>query len=99
MACLRASAADELDISSPAPALDVEHWIQDHERGFKPVTAFTPGRVSVVEFRATWCGPCIARMPHLAHLQGAYAEKGVTIISARDESAARLNEAAGHPSG
>jgi thiol-disulfide isomerase/thioredoxin len=99
VACLRASAADELDIGSPAPALDVEHWIQDREGGFKPVTAFTPAQVSVVEFWATWCGPCIASMPHLAHLQGAYAEKGVTVISVRDESAARLNEAAVRPIG
>jgi thiol-disulfide isomerase/thioredoxin len=39
-----------------------------------------PGKVYVVEFWATWCGPCIAFMPHLAELQAQYKEKGVTII-------------------
>jgi hypothetical protein len=33
----------------------------------------------VVEFWATWCGPCIASMPHLTRLQGQYEEK-LTII-------------------
>jgi thiol-disulfide isomerase/thioredoxin len=74
-----------LTIGSEAPALDIEHWVQDGDGKFKPVTKFEDGKVYVVEFWATWCGPCIASMPHLAETQEEYADKGVQIISVSDE--------------
>jgi thiol-disulfide isomerase/thioredoxin len=60
-----------LTIGSPAPALEVEAWLKG-----EPVAAFAPGRIYIVEFWATWCGPCIAGMPHLTKLQ---AQKGDTV--------------------
>lgn len=80
-----ASASDVLTIGSDAPALNIEHWVQDGSGKFKPVTKFEKGKVYVVEFWATWCGPCIASMPHLAELQAEYADKGVQLISISDE--------------
>lgn len=74
-----------LTIGSTAPAINIEHWISDGQGKFKPVKKFEDGKVYVVEFWATWCGPCISSMPHLAELQKAYAEKGVQIISISDE--------------
>ena len=50
-------------------------WIQGAE-----VTAFAPDKVYVVEFWATWCGPCIVMMPHMAEMQAEYRDKGVTFI-------------------
>ncbi len=76
---------DVLTIGSDAPALDVEHWVQDGMGKFKPVEKFEKGKVYVVEFWATWCGPCVASMPHLAELQKEYADKGVQIVSISDE--------------
>lgn len=74
-----------LTIGSDAPPLDVEHWVQNGKGKFKPVTKFQAGKVYIVEFWATWCGPCVQSMPHLASLQTEYADKGVQLISISDE--------------
>ena len=44
------------------------------------VKAFEPGKVYVVEFWATWCGPCVVMMPHLGDIQEELGPKGVTVI-------------------
>lgn len=81
----------ELGIGSTAPSLDIEHWVQDGNGFFKPVKDFEDGKVYVVEFWATWCGPCVASMPHLAELQNKYRGRGVQIISVSDEDLEEVN--------
>ena len=38
------------------------------------------GKVVLVNLWATWCGPCIAEMPHLNEMQEKYRDKGFEII-------------------
>lgn len=64
----------DLTIGSKAPDLKIAEFM----RG-QPVSGFEKGRVYVVEFWATWCGPCIMAFPHLAELQAKHADK-VTVI-------------------
>ena len=65
----------DLMVGDPAPALAIGEWVKGD-----PVTKFEPGSVYVVEFWATWCGPCIHGMPHLSGLQEKFAGDGVTVI-------------------
>lgn len=82
----RVACAEELlTIGSAAPELDIEHWLSDGGGKYKRITKFEAGKVYVVEFWATWCGPCVASMPHLAQLQKNYADKGVQLISISNE--------------
>ncbi|MEW4565475.1 TlpA disulfide reductase family protein [Bremerella sp. JC770] len=74
-----------IGVSSPAPEIDIQHWVSRGAEGFGQVKDFQADRVYVIEFWATWCGPCVASMPHLAKLQQEYADQDVQIISISDE--------------
>jgi thiol-disulfide isomerase/thioredoxin len=64
-----------LKVGDKAPALVTEKWVKGG-----PLASFESGKVYVLEFWATWCGPCIKGMPHLSAIQREYGPRGVTII-------------------
>ena len=78
-------APNELHIGDAAPPIFISKWVKG-----EPVTSFNPEKVHVVEFWATWCGPCLMSMPHIAELQVEYGDK-VTFIGVTDEDDATVS--------
>ncbi len=64
-----------LKVGDAAPAFSVTTWMNGAE-----VKGYEKDKVYVVEFWATWCGPCIKAMPHLAELQAEHKKDGLVVI-------------------
>ena len=74
-----------LKVGSPAPALSVPNWVQGEFGGLKD-----PSKTYVVEFWATWCGPCKRSIPHLSELYNKHRSDGLVILGISDEPVATV---------
>ncbi|MEY5060312.1 MAG: Thiol-disulfide oxidoreductase ResA [Planctomycetota bacterium] len=65
----------------PAPELELESWIGDSVdlKGQR-------GKVVVVDFWATWCGPCMAAIPENVELMSKHKDDGLVFIGVHDSN-------------
>src|SRR6185503_14458294 len=74
--CQSAEPTDStLKVGDAAPKLQVSKWVQGD-----PVKSFQSGKAYIVEFWATWCGPCRVSIPHLNEIHTKYKDKGLIVI-------------------
>ncbi len=59
----------------PTPALSLSDWVNG-----EVTSEQMKGKVVIVDFYATWCGPCIEGIPHNNDLLKKYKDKGLLIV-------------------
>ena len=69
------SQAASLSVGDAAPKLQVSKWVQG-----SPVTEFSRDKAYIVEFWATWCGPCVSSIPHINEIHAKFKDKGLVVI-------------------
>lgn len=80
-----AIAQSNINLDEKAPAINITDWVLN-----KPDDIALSGKYIVLEFWATWCGPCIAAVPHMNELQSKVNDPDLMFISMTDESVAKI---------
>ena len=78
-------ALGDLKVGSPAPDISVANWAQGG-----PVNLNSAGKTFVVEFWATWCGPCKRAIPHINELYQKYRSRGLVVVGISDEPLSKV---------
>lgn len=68
--------AGPLGVGDPAPDARPKVMLQG-----EPVTKLEDGKTYLFEFWATWCGPCVAQVPHVDHLHRTFGPKGLIVLA------------------
>src|SRR5438128_6390360 len=72
---LALGAEPTLKVGDKAPKLQTGKWVQG-----EPVKEFQKDKAYIVEFWATWCGPCRVSIPHLNEIHNKFKDKGLIVI-------------------
>lgn len=68
--------AGGLPAGEPAP----EFTLEDLD-GNQVALADQRGKVVLVDFWATWCGPCVQELPHIQEIHERYQEQGLVVLA------------------
>lgn len=79
-----------VSIGSPAPELGATRSFNTEDKGPVSLSSYR-GQVVLIDFWATWCGPCVAAIPHVQELDRKFRDKGLVVIGHTDGSSRNLD--------
>jgi uncharacterized protein (TIGR03435 family) len=71
-------------VGGRAPEIHLEKLLPEHSVANASFEKFA-GKTVVLEMWATWCGPCVAAIPHLNELAAKFKDQPVIFLSVTDE--------------
>lgn len=74
-------AQSNIKVNEKAPEINITDWIENVPRDKN-----LSDKYIVLEFWATWCGPCIEAVPHMNKIQQEFNQEDLYYISITDES-------------
>ena len=80
--------AQQLSVGDPAPAIQVKEFVKG-----TPVSSLEKGKRYVVEFWATWCGPCVAELPELVTMNRMYRGRNFQLVTLSIDDVAKQEDA------
>ncbi len=83
-----AAGAQRPAVGAAAPAVVAADWL--NWDGAPPTLESCKGRVVLLEFWGTWCGPCVRAMPAIQKLHERYRDRGLTVLAISYEPRATM---------
>jgi peroxiredoxin len=80
--------AQHPSVGKDAPPIQAASWL--NWQGDAPTLEKLKGRVVLLEFWGTWCGPCVRAMPGVQKLHDRYTDRGLTVLAISYETSDKM---------
>jgi thiol-disulfide isomerase/thioredoxin len=84
--------AREVALPAPLPPASVEGWVNTAAPLKK---SDLEGKWVVVDYWATWCGPCIASFPEMVRLRDEWKDKGLVVVGITSDTSGEMDQIKG----